>query len=126
MKNIAKIVEKYSDLKIEKNNVKGEFSPFVKVSLNVKNTGAREGAEVVQLYVRDEYSSVVTYDSVLRGFKKINLKPGETKSVDFTLTKDDLSLLDKDMRWSFEPGDFTFLVGSSSTDIRLKKTLTFD
>ncbi|MBO5906456.1 MAG: glycoside hydrolase family 3 C-terminal domain-containing protein [Kiritimatiellae bacterium] len=116
----------YSDLKIEKNNVKGEFSPFVKVSLNVKNTGAREGAEVVQLYVRDEYSSVVTYDSVLRGFEKINLKPGETKSVDFTLTKDDLSLLDKDMRWSFEPGDFTFFIGSSSTDIRLKKTLRLD
>jgi beta-glucosidase len=96
----------------------------VKVSLTIKNTGLCEGAEVVQLYVRDEYSSVVTYDSVLRGFEKINLKKGEEKRVSFFLSKEDLSLLDKDMKWSFEPGEFTFFIGSSSTDIRLKKTVS--
>ena len=113
----------YSDLKIRYPYAKDSSSPFVEVSLTVKNTGAREGAEVVQLYVRDEYSSVITYDSVLRGFEKINLKPGESKKVSFTLSKDDLSILDKDMKWSFEWGAFTFSVGSSSTDIRLKKTV---
>ena len=95
----------------------------MEVSLTVKNTGAREGAEVVQLYVRDEYSSVISYDSVVRGFEKISLKPGESKKVSFALSKDDLSILDKDMKWSFEWGAFTFSVGSSSTDIRLKKTI---
>jgi beta-glucosidase len=112
----------YSDLRIDKLDAKDASSPFVKVSLTIKNTGLCEGAEVVQLYVRDEYSSVVTYDSVLRGFEKINLKKGEEKRVSFFLSKEDLSLLDKDMKWSFEPGEFTFFIGSSSTDIRLKKT----
>lgn len=110
----------YSNLKINKLEAKDELTPFVEVSVDVANTGKREGAEVVQLYVRDEYSSVVTYDSVLRGFEKVNLRPGETRNVKFVLSKDDLSLFDKDMKWSFEPGEFTFRVGSSSTDIRLK------
>lgn len=113
----------YSGLEIKYPCARDSFSPFVEVSLTVKNTGSREGAEVVQLYVRDECSSVVTYDSVLRGFEKIDLKPGEAKKVSFVLSKDDLSILDKDMKWSFEPGAFTFSVGSSSTDIRLKKTV---
>ncbi len=113
----------YSGLEIKYPCAKDSSSPFVEVSLTVKNTGSREGAEVVQLYVRDECSSVVTYDSVLRGFEKIDLKPGEAKKVSFVLSKDDLSILDKDMKWSFEPGAFTFSVGSSSTDIRLKKTV---
>ena len=113
----------YSGLEIKYPCARDSFSPFVEVSLTVKNTGSREGAEVVQLYVRDECSSVVTYDSVLRGFEKVDLKPGEAKKVSFVLSKDDLSILDKDMKWSFEPGAFTFSVGSSSTDIRLKKTV---
>ena len=113
----------YSNLQVDKIDAGDASSEFVKISLTIKNTGSREGAEVVQLYVRDEYSSVVTYDSVLRGFEKINLKAGESRKVSFTLSKDDLSLLDKDMKWSFEPGEFTFFIGSSSTDIRLKKTV---
>ena len=113
----------YSNLQVDKIDAGDASSEFVKISLTIKNTGSREGAEVVQLYVRDEYSSVVTYDSVLRGFEKINLKAGESRKVSFTLSKDDLFLLDKDMKWSFEPGEFTFFIGSSSTDIRLKKTV---
>jgi beta-glucosidase len=81
---------------------------------------------VVQLYIRDEYSSVVTYDSVLRGFERITLEPGESKRVEFTLAKDDLRIMDKDMKWTVEPGTFEVRVGSSSQDIRLKDKLTID
>ena len=94
------------------------------VSCDVTNTGKRSGAEVVQLYVRDLYSSIVTYDSVLRGFEKVQLEPGETKRVAFKLRPDDLVYLDKDMKWIVEPGDFEIRIGASSEDIRLKETIT--
>ncbi len=91
----------------------------VEVSFDISNTGSREGTEVAQLYIRDEYSSVVTYDSVLRGFERVSLRPGETKRVHFTVTPEDLQILDKQMQWTVEPGDFLVKVGSSSEDIRL-------
>mgnify|MGYP005870891505 CR=1 FL=1 len=91
----------------------------IKVACNVKNTGDRAGDEVVQLYLRDEVSSVVDYDSKLRGFKRINLKPGEEKEVNFVLTPEDLQLLGINLNWSVEPGKFKVMIGSSSQDIRL-------
>lgn len=94
----------------------------VKVSATITNTGSREGTEVVQLYVRDCVSSVVTYDSVLRGFERVSLKPGESRKVEFTILPKDLQILDKQMHWTVEPGDFQVLVGSSSQDIRLEGT----
>ena len=87
-------------------------------SVDVTNTGDRFGAEVVQLYVKDLYASVVTYDSVLRGFEKVYLKPGETKRVAFMLGHDELAILDRNMRWTVEPGEFEIRIGSSSEDIR--------
>lgn len=108
----------YADLVVSR-TAEGNIS----VSANITNTGRREGMETVQLYVRDEYSSVVTYDSILRGFEKISLRPGETKSVNFTLTPNDLAILDHNMQWTMEPGDFTIMLGASSTDIRLKETI---
>ncbi len=92
----------------------------VKVTLNVKNTGKLEGEEVVQLYIQDEVSSVTTPIKQLRGFEKINLISGEEKSVSFTLKPEDLSLLDRDMKWIVEPGKFIVMAGSSSFDIRLE------
>ena len=92
----------------------------ISVSCDVTNVGKRAGAEVVQLYVRDEYSSVVTYDSVLRGFEKVFLKPGETKRVTFALKPGDLAILDRNMKWTVEPGGFEVRLGSSSEDIRLR------
>jgi beta-glucosidase len=80
-----------------------------------------KGDEVVQLYFKDEVSSVTTYESQLRGFERVSLMPGETKQVKFTLKPDDLKLLDKDMNWVVEKGSFEVLIGSSSEDIRLKK-----
>ena len=91
------------------------------MTATITNTGSREGAEVVQLYVRDLVSSVVTYDSVLRGFERVSLKPGESRRVHLSLSPKDLQILDKDMNWIVEPGDFELMLGSSSTDIRQKK-----
>jgi beta-glucosidase len=90
------------------------------VSFDLKNTGSREGDEVVQLYTRDLVSSVTTYEKNLRGFNRIHLKPGESKIVSFTLTPDDLSLWDRNMNFVVEPGMFRVMIGSSSEDIRLK------
>lgn len=95
----------------------------INVSVDIENTGKLRGDEVVQLYVKDVVSSVTTYESVLRGFERINLKPGEKRTVLFTLHPDDLKILDKNMNWLVEPGKFEIWIGSSSTDIKLKKTI---
>ena len=92
----------------------------IQVRADIKNTGKRAGTEVVQLYIRDDISSVTTPVRQLRGFQKVQLKPGETKSITFTIEPDDLSLLDRNMKWIVEPGKFTVMVGSSSANIRLK------
>ena len=76
--------------------------------------------EVVQLYIRDDFSSVTTYDKVLRGFERIHLQPGEEQTVNFTLTPQDLGLWDKNNQFTVEPGSFSVMVGASSQDIRLK------
>jgi len=93
------------------------------VSCDVTNTGLMAGSEVVQLYVRDVESSVVTWDSMLRGFEKVCLKPMETRRISFVLEPHHLELLDADLRWVVEPGIFEALVGANSEDIRLKATL---
>lgn len=90
------------------------------VSCRVKNTGRREGDEVVQLYIRDDVSSVTTYEKSLRGFERIHLLPGESKEVTFTILPRDLQLLNADNHWVVEPGTFTIMIGASSADIRLK------
>ena len=108
----------YSNLEITPSRIKA--GGIVQVTMDVKNTGKREGEEVVQLYIDDEVSSVTTPIKQLRGFKKINLKPGEMKSVSLPLTPDDLSLFDRNMNRIVEPGKFNVLVGSSSGDIRLE------
>lgn len=94
------------------------------VSVDITNTGSQQGDEVVQLYMVDKVSSVTTYTSQLRGFERVSLKPGETKTVRFILHPDDLALLDKNMNWTVEPGAFEIRMGSSSEDIRLKKEFT--
>ncbi|MFL6335812.1 MAG: glycoside hydrolase family 3 N-terminal domain-containing protein [Pyrinomonadaceae bacterium] len=108
----------YSNLKITpaRQTTRGN----VTVSLDVKNTGGREGDEVVQLYTRDLVSSVTTYEKNLRGFERVHLKQGETRTLAFTLKPEDLGLWDRSMRFVVEPGAFRVMVGSSSEDIRLK------
>lgn len=92
----------------------------LKVSCRVTNTGDREGDEVVQLYLRDDVSSVTTYVRVLRGFERLHLAPGESKIVTFTLTPQDLALWDKEGNFTVEPGTFTIYIGDSSVNTPLE------
>ena len=96
----------------------------IEVNVEVTNTGKIKGDEVVQLYLKDMLTSVTTYESVLRGFERVTLNPGETKTVKFILQPKDLELLDKNMNWVIEPGVFKVKIGSSSEDIRLTKEFT--
>lgn len=108
----------YRDLEID-NPVIG-IQGSVKLSCKVKNTGKVAGDEVVQLYLRDEVSSVTTYVKVLRGFERVHLQPGEEKEVSFILTPQELGLWNKDNYFVVEPGTFSVMIGSSSEDIRLQ------
>lgn len=92
-----------------------------RVSFSVKNTGTRDGDEVVQLYVDDKVSSVVGPIKQLKKFRRVPLKVGEQKTIEFDLTADDLKLLDSAMHWVAEAGTFAVMVGPSSDVIRLKK-----
>ena len=89
------------------------------VSADVKNTGKREGSEVVQLYFDDVISSMSTPVKVLAGFERVSLAVGEKKTVNFKLTPEQLAFLDKNLEWVVEPGKFKVMIGSSSVDIRL-------
>jgi beta-glucosidase len=93
----------------------------VEVTVDVTNTGQRQGDDVAELYLRQEYSDVTTYEYDLRGFERVPLAPGEKKTVHFTLHPDDLAILDKNMNWTVEPGKFEVMIGNSSEDIKLKK-----
>lgn len=107
----------YSDLKV---TPVINHSGKVTVSMKLKNTGQYAGAEVVQLYLNQEKSSVVRPDKELKGFEKIFLNPGEEKSITFSLNSNDLSFYDNNQnKWIAEPGKFKVLIGSSSRDIRL-------
>ena len=110
----------YSDLRIDKPVIGVQGS--VTLTCRVRNTGSREGDEVIQLYLRDDVSSVTTYEKVLRGFERIHLQPGEERLLAFTLTPQDLGLWNRDNRFTVEPGTFTVMVGASSEDIRLRGT----
>jgi len=108
----------YSNLRVEPAET-GTFGEIM-ISADVKNTGPKEGKEVVQLYIRDLKASVEVPVKELKGFEKVSLAPGETKSVKFIVTHEDLMFLDRSLTWVVESGDFQVLVGSSSADIRLK------
>ncbi len=106
----------YSDLKISPAVITPNET--VTVTLNVTNTGSRAGDEVVQLYTRDVVSSVTTYEKNLAGFERVHLQPGETKQVTFHLDRKQLELLNADMKWVVEPGEFVVMAAASSEDIR--------
>lgn len=114
----------YSNLQVSPE--KGQSQGEITVTVDVTNTGQRKGDDVVQLYLKDDVSSITTYEYDLRGFERINLNPGEKKTVTFTLHPDDLALLDKNMNWTVEPGTFRVWIGSSSQDIKLKKGFTIE
>lgn len=112
----------YSDLEVD--NKEPKDTDTVTVKVKVTNTGDREGKETVQLYVRDVVSSVSTPVQQLKGFKKINLKPGESEVVEIKLPMKELALWNTRMEEVVEPGDFELQVGSASDDICLKDVIT--
>ena len=114
----------YSDLDITPRVITPNKSATVR--LKVTNTGKRAGDEVVQLYIRDVLSSITTYEKNLAGFQRIHLEPGEAQELSFTIDRKHLELLDADMKWVVEPGDFVLMAGASSEDIRLNGTLTVE
>ena len=111
----------YGNLRIEPMQIHPEGT--VRVSVEVKNTGDRSGTETVQLYIHETTGPVATPIKQLRGFERVDLKPGETKNVTLTLTPEDLQLLDRDTHWRVVPGDFEIMVGKSSEDLPLRGVL---
>jgi beta-glucosidase len=111
----------YSNLRIDPPQIHPEGT--ARVSVEVKNTGDRSGTETVQLYIHETASPVATPIKQLRGFERVDLKPGETKNVTLTLTPEDLQLLDRDMHWRVVPGDFEIMVGKSSEDLPMRGVL---
>ncbi|MFI5214599.1 MAG: glycoside hydrolase family 3 N-terminal domain-containing protein [Gemmatimonadales bacterium] len=111
----------YSSLTIEPAEVRAGESAVVRCQ--VRNTGARAGAEVVQLYLHEEVASVARPVMQLEGMQRVELAPGEEREVVFALGPHELQLLDQSMRWIVEPGLFRVMVGGSSRDIRLRGRL---
>jgi len=112
---------KYSNLRLSDNNIGTQGT--TKVLVDVTNSGQKRGDEVVQLYIRDEVSSVTRPIKELRGCQRITLDPGQTKTVELTLGFDELSFLNRDMKRVVEPGVFDIMVGGNSKEL-MKTTLT--
>ena len=90
----------------------------ITATIDVTNTGSREGAEVVQLYIRDQVGSVTRPVKELKGFEKIRLKAGETKTVRFEITESDLFFYRYDLSYGAEPGDFDVYIGGDSKNLK--------
>ena len=113
----------YSDLKLSAESITDEDD--LTLSFKIKNTGSCDGAEIAQVYVKDNESTVFRPEKELRAFKKVFLKKGEEKEVTLTLSKRAFAFYNINLSdWQVESGDFTVLVGASSRDIRLEKTVT--
>ncbi|MBL7709255.1 MAG: glycoside hydrolase family 3 C-terminal domain-containing protein [Chitinophagaceae bacterium] len=112
----------YRDIKLSKNTISSKDSATV--SFTLQNTGTRDGDEVVQLYIRDMLSSVARPVMELKGFQRVHLKAGESKTISFTINPEMLSILDSQLNKVVEPGEFRIMVGCSARDTRLKETLT--
>jgi beta-glucosidase len=106
----------YENFRMDKLEMKLDDS--VMVSIDIRNTGKFAGEEVVQLYIRDRVASVVRPVKELKGFQKIYLQPGETKTVQFRLGKKQLAFYNNKLEWVVEPGEFDIMVGASARDIR--------
>ena len=104
----------YSDIWLDRTEIPADGT--VKVSVEIRNTGNMAGDEIVQMYIRDRFSSVTRPVKELKDFARIHLEPGETRTVEFSVTPDKLMFLDKDLRPVVEPGEFIVMVGPSSDD----------
>lgn len=106
----------YGDLKLSSQSLKGNQQ--LDASIAVTNAGKMDGSEVVQLYIRDMVGSITRPVKELKGFQKITLKAGETKTVHFTITPDDLKFYNANLKYDWEAGDFEIMIGTNSRDLK--------
>jgi beta-glucosidase len=111
----------YSDLKLSESSL--SRNETAELSFTLTNTGKTAGEEVAQLYIRDPVASLVRPLKELKDFQKVALKPGESKTIRFTINRDKLSFFNKDLQWGAEPGSFKLMVGAASDDIKLSADL---
>ena len=106
----------YGDIVLDNKtmNAKGK----IEAKIGITNTGNYDGEETVQLYIRDMVSSVVRPVKELKGFQKIFLKKGETKTVSFIISEDDLKFYNNDLQYISEPGDFKLFIGTNSENVK--------
>lgn len=109
----------YSDIQLSNTSLKGKQT--LTASVTVTNTGKYDGKEVVQLYIRDIVGSVTRPVKELKGFQKIELKAGETKTVSFSITPEDLKFYNYDLKYDWEAGDFEIMIGGNSRDVKKGK-----
>jgi beta-glucosidase len=109
----------YSDVTVSTNSPKG--NQRLMASVTVTNSGKITGKEVVQLYIRDVVGSITRPVKELKGFQKIELKPGESKTVSFTISPEDLKFYNYDLKYDWEPGEFHVMIGSNSRDVKMAK-----
>ena len=109
----------YSDIKLSSSSLKGNQT--LTASVTVTNTGSRDGKEVVQLYIRDIVGSSTRPVKELKGFQKTEFKAGETKTIKFKITPEDLKFYNFDLKYDWEPGDFEIMIGGNSRDVKSAK-----
>lgn len=110
---------KYSDMDLSSINLTGNQT--LNISVNVANTGNYDGEEVVQLYIRDLVGKVVRPVKELKGFQKVFIKKGETKTVTFTLTPESLKFYDDELNYDWEGGEFDIMIGTDSRNVQTKR-----
>jgi beta-glucosidase len=108
----------YGNIQLSSTSLSG--STKLTVSITVKNTGSRDGKHTIELYTRDMYASITPSMKRLRAFQKISLKAGETKTVSFTLDKNDLAFVNSKLKWVTEPGDFEIMIGEKKATFSYK------
>lgn len=110
---------KYSEMNLSSTNLKGNQT--LNINVNVANTGNYDGEEVVQLYIRDLFGKVVRPVKELKGFHKIFIKKGETKTISFTLTPENLKFYDDQLNYDWEGGEFDIMIGTDSQNVQSKR-----
>jgi beta-glucosidase len=115
---------KYSNLRVSPEKLSGHADASITATLDVENTSRRAGDDVVQLYTREIHPSVVRPRHELRGFQRMTLQPGETKTVTFTVPIEKLAFYDETRHaFAVEPGQYEIQIGESSDDIRQRKRI---
>ncbi len=106
----------YSDIKLSSSGLKS--GQKITAAISITNNGKYDGIETAQLYIRDMVGSITRPVKELKGFQRVNLKPGESKTVTFTISDEDLKFYNSDLKYASEPGDFKLFIGGNSRDVK--------